>query len=87
LQPDATTIPGWVSAKLFEAATQHLSEPPTSESILSGLWAMNNNDLGGLTYPLTFTKGQNAPQVFCTWIVQVKDGQWSSPNGNQRICA
>jgi branched-chain amino acid transport system substrate-binding protein len=77
---------GWVSAKLFELATRRLPEPPTSQGILEGLWSIKDNDLGGLTGPLTFTRGENAPKKYCYWLVQIKDGQYTTPNGAQRSC-
>lgn len=86
IKPSGSTNVGWVSAKLFEAAAQHVSEPPTSQSILEGLWSLQGNDLGGLTMPLTFTQGQNAPQQGCFWITQISGGQYVSPDGGTRIC-
>jgi branched-chain amino acid transport system substrate-binding protein len=83
---DTNTMVGWVAAKLFEEATTHLSEPPTSASVLAGLWSIKNNDLAGLTYPLTFTKGQNAPKVFCYWLIAIQGGKFVSPNGGKRSC-
>jgi branched-chain amino acid transport system substrate-binding protein len=78
---------GWVSAKLFEFAATRLSEPPTSQSLLDALWTLKNNDLGGLAQPLTFSANQNAPQSpICYWILQVRSGNWMSPNNNQRSC-
>jgi branched-chain amino acid transport system substrate-binding protein len=77
----------WGAAKLFEASAQHLPDAPTSQSILDGLWSIKNQDFGGMMNPLTFTKDQPAPRVGCTWVVQVKGGQWMSPNNGQRICS
>ncbi|MDQ1502347.1 MAG: branched-chain amino acid transport system substrate-binding protein, partial [Actinomycetota bacterium] len=78
---------GWVAAKLFELAAKGLTaSSPTSENLLDGLWSIKGNDLGGLTLPLTFTKGQNAPFVVCYWAVQLKRGEYTSPNQGQRIC-
>jgi branched-chain amino acid transport system substrate-binding protein len=86
LRPDAASVTGWVSAKLIERATKNLSDPPTSQSILDGLWSIKDDDLGGLTSPLTFTRDQNAAPVLCYWIAQIKGGQWISPNGGRRTC-
>jgi branched-chain amino acid transport system substrate-binding protein len=81
------TLVGWISAKLFQTAAQHLTEPPTSASLLAGLWSLKGDDLGGLTIPLTFTQGQNAPQTLCWWSVeQIKNGQYATPYGGQRTC-
>jgi branched-chain amino acid transport system substrate-binding protein len=86
LRPGAIGMSGWVSAQLFQRAARNLSDPPTSQDILNGLWSIKNEDLGGLTVPLSFTKGQNSPNVFCYWLVQLKGGQYASPNEAQRTC-
>jgi branched-chain amino acid transport system substrate-binding protein len=79
-----TTI-GWTAAKLFEAAARgHLSDKPTNLDILRGLWALRDNDLGGLSYPLTFTEGEPAPAVTCGWITVIKGGRFVSDG--QRVC-
>jgi branched-chain amino acid transport system substrate-binding protein len=86
---DAPATYGWISAKLMELATRNLSEPPTSQSVLEGLWSIRNNDLGGLTYPISFEKGKdnNAGSAkACWWAVVIKGGQWTAPNGATRKC-
>jgi branched-chain amino acid transport system substrate-binding protein len=88
VQANPISVGGWVSAKLFEFAVQHVSETPSSQDVLNGLWSMKSNDLGGLTMPLTFVKDQNAPQTpTCYWLLQAKGGQYVSPDGGQRTCA
>jgi branched-chain amino acid transport system substrate-binding protein len=87
LQPDAQTISGWVAAKIFQEATQHLSEPPTSQSVLQGLWSIKNNDFGGMTAPLTFVANQPPVQQVCWFIVQISGGKWVPLNGAGRSCA
>jgi branched-chain amino acid transport system substrate-binding protein len=84
VNPDTTL--GWVAGKILELAAQHLSEPPTSESILRGLWSIKNNDFGGMTGPLTFHQNQNNPQPFCYWTTQIHNRQWTVLNGGQRTC-
>jgi branched-chain amino acid transport system substrate-binding protein len=87
LQPDAATISGWVAGKLFQAASQRLSSPPTSGSILQGLWSIKNDDLGGLTAPLTFVENQPAVQQLCWFVVQISGGKWVALNNAKRTCA
>jgi branched-chain amino acid transport system substrate-binding protein len=77
---------GWVSAKLFEAAASTLSATPTTSDILAGLWSLRSDDLGNLTIPLTFAKGQNAPPVECWYVATIGGGNWTSPDGGQRHC-
>ena len=77
---------GWVAAKLFQRAATGLPDPPTSESILRGLWTLRGDNLGGLTLPLTFTQDQNPPQRTCWFNIQIADGTWRSPDQNQAHC-
>jgi len=84
---DGSSVAGWAAAKLFEAGTMHLPANPTGQDILDGLYSVKSNDLGGLTGPLTFTSGQNAPEVVCWYQIQLRNGQFSSPNNGARQCA
>lgn len=84
--PGASSVLGWVAAKVFEKAAQNIGEQPSSDAVLRGLWSMKNDDIGGLTQPLSFTEGQNAPQTRCYWVVQADKGKWTSPNGGVRTC-
>jgi branched-chain amino acid transport system substrate-binding protein len=86
LRFNSSTIQGWVAAKLFQLAAAHVSDPPTSQSILDGLWSIKSNDLGGMTMPLIFTVGQIAPMTLCYWVTQIQGDQYISPNGAQRTC-
>jgi len=81
------TTMGWVAGKLLEKVGAGLPEPPTSEAILQGLWSLRNDDLGGLTQPLTFLEGRPAAKVSCWFNIATKTGQWISPDGFQRHCA
>ncbi len=60
--------------------------PTTSQAILNGLWTIRNNDLGGTTYPLTFVNGQDAPEQLCGWLVEIVDGQFTSPDDSSKVC-
>jgi branched-chain amino acid transport system substrate-binding protein len=83
----ATRAGGWVSGKLFEKAAASLSEPPTSEALLQGLWKIKGETLGDITQPLTFLEERPAPQdVVCWWDLVVKEQEWSSADGFERHC-
>jgi hypothetical protein len=77
---------GWVSAKLFQLATQAVADASTSNSILNGLWSVKGNDLEGQTYPLSFAQGHVTAPMACYWLARYLDGQWASPNGGKRTC-
>lgn len=78
---------GWTAGKLLERATASLPEPPTSEAILAGLWSIRNDDLGGLTYPLTFVEGKPAEPKSCWFNLQIHKGEWINPDGYQLHCS
>ncbi len=86
---DGSAIQGWVSARLLEAALRKAPDPTTSAGILEGLYAIRGDDLGGLTYPISFTRGasNNAGNMpACYWLVKVQRGAFVSPDGGARHC-
>jgi branched-chain amino acid transport system substrate-binding protein len=79
----------WVSAKLFEKAAQNVSDKPTTQDILNGLYAMKGETLGGLLIgpaARTFTRGQPTPETFCTYEGRLRGGKWTAPQGFAPIC-
>jgi branched-chain amino acid transport system substrate-binding protein len=88
LPPSIGTTVGWTAAQLFEWAVEHAASP-TSAGLLKALGSLRHNDLGGLTQPLTFTAGHNAPRVTCFWLGQIHNGDLRTPPGKRsgRICA
>jgi branched-chain amino acid transport system substrate-binding protein len=84
--PSAGSAVGWVSAKLFEKAAAAMPEPPTSEAVLQGLWALRDETLGGLTQPLTFVENQPAPKVMCGFNFTTKAGAWVSADAFKLNC-
>jgi branched-chain amino acid transport system substrate-binding protein len=81
-----TSTAGWAAGKLFEKAAQNLPEPPTTEAILEGLWSLQNETLGNLVPPLTFTRDQPAVQRTCWFASIVKDRRWESPDNFTANC-
>ncbi len=76
----------WVAGKLFEKAAANMPEPPTSEALLRGLWSIKNDDLNGLTMPLTFVEDHPAPQLACWFDLLIAHRAWTSPDGFKRHC-
>jgi branched-chain amino acid transport system substrate-binding protein len=78
----------WAAGQLFEAAARaaHLGDSPTSAQVLAGLYALKDETLGGLTAPLTFTKGKPT-SLKCWFYYQVKDGKFTNPFGVSPTCA
>jgi branched-chain amino acid transport system substrate-binding protein len=80
---------GWVGGLLMEAAINAggltPSATPTSSEIISGLDALNGNDLSGWTSPLTFTSGQTHPDN-CWFTAVVKSGATGVNDNGQPTC-
>jgi branched-chain amino acid transport system substrate-binding protein len=77
---------GWVAGKLLEKAAAAMPEPPTSEAILEGLWALKGESLGGLTRPLTFVRDKPAPPSNCWFNVTLRNRAWVSPDQYRLNC-
>jgi branched-chain amino acid transport system substrate-binding protein len=88
-KPDGAAMTGWTTVKLFEKALAKMTGAPAPAAILKGLWSITKEDLGGLTYPMTFREGDpnNAVhQTTCFWSVIIRGGQWASPDDSVRTC-
>ena len=78
---------GWTAGKLLERAGRSLPEPPSRAALLEGLWGISGDDLGGLTYPLSFTRGKPADPKSCWFNLAIRDSQWTSPDGAKLHCS
>lgn len=77
----------WVAGQLFDAAVKASgSSTITSASIKAGLYALKDETLGGLTQPLTFTKGKTS-MFNCWFTMAVTNEQFALPDGLQTQCA
>jgi branched-chain amino acid transport system substrate-binding protein len=84
--PTGSHTVGWVAAKVFEKAAAAMPEPPTSAAVLDGLWKIRNDDLGGLTYPLTFNRDKPAEPRVCWFNVRISGGAFTAPAGARYSC-
>ena len=77
----------WVAGQLFDAAVKASgSSTVTAASVKQGLYALKDATLGGLTQPLTFTKGQT-PMFNCWFTMAVIGEKFALPNGLTTECA
>jgi branched-chain amino acid transport system substrate-binding protein len=81
-----TTALGWAAGKLLERAARAISEPPTTESLLTGLWTIKAETLGGLTAPLTFVPNEPPAALTCWFNLTLAQRAWVSPDGFKMNC-
>jgi len=86
VEVNAAHVNGWVSAKTFELAAKNLPDKPTNEDVLNGLWSINGDTLGGLTYGLHFPKMGNSPKKACWGAVVIHNQKFVAPNGSALTC-
>jgi branched-chain amino acid transport system substrate-binding protein len=77
----------WVAGLVLQTAANELpATNPTPADILAGLYRIKNDNFGGLTSPITYTKGQPAVSPTCYWPIDVKSGAAVAPLGLQSQC-
>ena len=63
-----------------------MNGPITTAQIKKGLYSLHGATLGGLTPPLTFTKGSPTP-IDCWFWVGISHGKFTTPYGLKPVCA
>ncbi|MCU1691855.1 MAG: hypothetical protein JWM64_946 [Frankiales bacterium] len=82
---DASSMNGWAAAQLFAQAKSAFAEDTvTSAGIIKSLAGVKDNDLGGLTYPLSFAPGKPQVAKTCGWVVVTGSKSFSSDG--KRFC-
>jgi branched-chain amino acid transport system substrate-binding protein len=87
INESGSTAAVWSSGELLRAASRALpGGTVTSADILNGLYALKKETLGGLVPPLTFRKGQPAPEMYCWYKIALNKGVFSTPSGLKYTC-
>jgi len=68
---------GWVAAQQFQAAAQVAADPTTSAGILEGLWSLQGDTYGDITYPRTFNREANQTEILCFYVIRGSQGKWA----------
>jgi branched-chain amino acid transport system substrate-binding protein len=71
----------WTPLQMFAKAQANLSDNPTAAETLANMYTLNNETLGGLIPPITFTKGQPAGPRNCFWPYIFQNGTITNPLG------
>jgi len=79
----------WVSGMLFDAAAKAgkvgVNGAPTSAEVLTGLYALHADTLGGMAPPLTYKKGVPNP-INCWYWIRTQNGKFTTPYGISPVC-
>src|SRR3569623_486543 len=88
VSPVGSAAMGWTSAQLFAASSVFWPTKTTitSADILAAMGHIKNDDVGGMTAPLTFVSGHNATTPWCGFEMAIENGKFISPNHGQRLC-
>jgi branched-chain amino acid transport system substrate-binding protein len=84
--PGAGHAIAWQAAKVFEKATVTLGDAASPKAVLDGLYGLRDDTLGGLSMPLTFSRGKVAVRRIC-WATDVtRKGAWVPFNQGRISC-
>ncbi len=87
INTSGSTAAVWSSGVLLEAASRALPAGAVSSAdLLSGLYALKKETLGGLVPPLTFRKGEPAAPMLCWYKIALNGGVFSTPSGLKYTC-
>jgi branched-chain amino acid transport system substrate-binding protein len=77
----------WAGGELFRAAAEagDIGPDSTPADVKRGLYALKDNNLRGMSMPLTFTKGKPT-FVRCYFVQEIKDGKLTSTYGAEPQC-
>jgi ABC-type branched-subunit amino acid transport system substrate-binding protein len=78
---------GWILGRFFESIGKKFpAGAVTAADVEAGVYAVKNDNLDGLTYPITMSKGQPMQRQLCYGIVVVKDRKYSKFPGKPLRC-
>jgi branched-chain amino acid transport system substrate-binding protein len=86
----AVVSASWTGGQMFAKAVKlglgsSGSSKVTSSTVLAGLYDFNNQTLGGLAPPLSFTAGKPS-SVNCWFLIKVHKGAYTAPLGMKPQC-
>ena len=86
LEGSGATAIAWSSGETLRRAAAGIGATPTSDALFTGLWALRNETVGGLTPPQTYAAHQPSAQIPCYFVVKAGGGRWSAPLGDKVQC-
>lgn len=87
---EETSMFVWAGLELLRKVLANVGANPTRADVMAALYTVKNETLGGLVpNPITYTKGKPVAYTSmpCTFVVGLKDGQVTAPEGTKTVCA
>jgi branched-chain amino acid transport system substrate-binding protein len=84
---DQDVLDDWAGMEIFAMAASKIpaSSTATAADIYNGLYSFHHQTIGGLTVPLTYTKGKPTP-ITCAFFLDYKNGKFGTPDGLTPKC-
>lgn len=81
-------VESWTSGLIFEAAAEdaHLGNSPTRAGLIKGLYELHRATFGGMTPPLTYSRGKPTTGINCVYLMGIKNKRWTLPIGLKTVC-
>ncbi|MGQ0845750.1 MAG: ABC transporter substrate-binding protein [Sporichthyaceae bacterium] len=77
---------GWIIGEFFAQAGKNLPDKPTPADVADGIYAIENNNLKGMTYPITMTKGQPVARQLCYGVAVIEGDGFGVAPGPSLYC-
>jgi branched-chain amino acid transport system substrate-binding protein len=77
---------GWIIGAFFAAAGRNLPDHPTQRDLADGLYRIKNNNLDGMTYPITMTRGLPVARQLCYGVAVIKARAFTTAPGPSLYC-
>jgi ABC-type branched-subunit amino acid transport system substrate-binding protein len=85
--PTGGNTNGWILGRFFESIGRNFpAGTVTIADVEAGVYSVKNDNLDGMTFPITMTKGQPMKRQLCYGVVVIKGGKYARFPGKALRC-
>ncbi len=85
--PTGGNTNGWILGRFFESIGKNFpAGQVTTADVEAGVYAVKNDNLDGMTFPITMVKGQPMKRQLCYGVVVIKNAKYSRFPGKALRC-
>jgi ABC-type branched-subunit amino acid transport system substrate-binding protein len=77
---------GWIIGEFFAQAGKNLPDKVTLSAIEDGLYSIKNNNLKGMTYPITMERGKPMARQLCYGVAVIQGDKFVPGTGQALYC-